>query len=1216
MSLRESKGWDVTLEVANGDGVIARADSPIRRTGIQRAAFTTESGASYTAELAGKEHNGVSGRVELRVVAFAGPVADECFGIQQLLARADAAYAIGQAIAHGTNLDPKADAASAYQSSTNQYQAAVAQLNANEPSLLLAQSQHALAAVFDDRNWRECKSWAEQSGKTYAAVGDAYGSARVQAMQAAALIEIAVSPSSPETVSTLAHARNLLDSVASFHSKRGESYEQALALNNIGLAFYYQGLNAEAIHSYGRALPLFEQTGELVRQVGVLQNIALAEYELGRFSHAIARYAEVLSLITPDVSAITYIIALDNSALAHLASGDFDTALRQYSVALELARARQEPLGEARSLHGIGAVYNSLGDHEQALNFYGQALELSRTTLDGRGRTGLLRSIGNILREQGRADEALRMHQEALAIASSPSVVGGVRIQIAKDLASLGRSEQALEQLEVVLRTPTSDEMLTAHALLERSRLRTSSGGSADVETDLRRAVNTFRLYEAPAKEFEAWLLVAQLKRRRHESSEALAAVDKALALAEEVRLQSANPELRATLMQPLRPAFDLKVSMLAEQYFADAHNGRGEAANRVAMQALMTSEQARARALADLENLDSSADGASAEHAQQRYALYRELAARRSQLEIRLDRSGVKDARVTQLRQDIATLRRKLDQINAQIGAPSVTFARRSRLGIGPAAVDRSVVPRDAAIIEYWLGAHEALAWVLTREQLTLVRLSSSSEIDAAARAFHASLSTFGSTPLTERLQSGERLHRLIFQPVASLVEGKRTVLVAPDGALHYVPFAALRFVEKGAARFLVQSYDIAVIPSLALLFEQGESLARAPTKQMLLVADPVYAADDPRIAQATDTIPTSDHRPAPVKLAALRGEASATRFSRLPGSGREASSIASMLPKAKIDRLEGLAATRNAFLQAGLDHYRFIHIASHGIADSEIPQLSALILSTVDRQGRPDRRPRVCGRSRQHAIECRGRRSQRVRDGARQGRGRRGIDWPTVRVARAGSTVRCCVALAGAGSSSGRVDGQLLCIAVARRPLRCGGVKCGDALHAFGSTAGSRAMGSFCSSRASMTSATYRATHHQKLLGGPMATVNWHRKIWKITNETSATPVLRNAALSNEFWLSPLGAGGCFVVVSEPGAMTAAWEKRILFPRGTVPFTGGAFTLGAERLESLPDEEEHVLQLYVHTNLAGVKKITARLVVLDTETDHGLATGVPGDD
>ena len=305
-------------------------------------------------------------------------------------------------------------------------------------------------------------------------------------------------------------------------------------------------------------------------RASALQNIAFAEYELGRLSDSLTHHTQALDLITPDVSPLTYIITLNNSAMAHLASGDLDTALRQYGEALELARARQEPFGELRSLQGIGSVYDSIGDREQALNFYKQALELSTTTLDGRGRIGSLRSIGNTLREQGRADEALRMHQEALSIRSTPSVAGGVRIQIAKDLALLGRSEQALEQLEVVLRTLTSDEMLTAQALLERSRIRTTSGASEDVETDLLRAVQTFRLYESPVKEFEAWLHLAEVNRRRHQRSDGVAALDKALSLTEEVRLQSANPELRATLMQPLRPAFDLKISMLAEEYFAE----------------------------------------------------------------------------------------------------------------------------------------------------------------------------------------------------------------------------------------------------------------------------------------------------------------------------------------------------------------------------------------------------------------------------------------------------------------------------------------------------------------------------------------------------------------------------------------------------------------------------------------------------------------------
>ena len=62
----------------------------------------------------------------------------------------------------------------------------------------------------------------------------------------------------------------------------------------------------------------------------------------------------------------------------------------------------------------------------------------------------------------------------------------------------------------------------------------------------------------------------------------------------------------------------------------------------------------------------------------------------------------------------------------------------------------------------------------------------------------------------------------------------------------------------------------------------------------------------------------------------------------------------IAALLPREGVDRLEGFTATRDQFLGAKLGSYRFIHVASHAIADSEVPQASALILSTRDPRSR----------------------------------------------------------------------------------------------------------------------------------------------------------------------------------------------------------------------------------------------------------------------
>src|SRR5262249_22109992 len=47
---------------------------------------------------------------------------------------------------------------------------------------------------------------------------------------------------------------------------------------------------------------------------------------------------------------------------------------------------------------------------------------------------------------------------------------------------------------------------------------------------------------------------------------------------------------------------------------------------------------------------------------------------------------------------------------------------------------------------------------------------------------------------------------------------------------------------------------------------------------------------------------------------------------------------------------RLEGFGATRDRFLNAGLERYQFIHIATHAIADSDVPLASSLLLSRFD--------------------------------------------------------------------------------------------------------------------------------------------------------------------------------------------------------------------------------------------------------------------------
>ena len=963
MVFAREHGVDITLELTDGAGrVLGRSDTPIRRTGVQRIEIAATPGQRLNAVVTGKDRGDSNGSVELRVVDLNRAVSGTCLRAQRLLANADTAYAAGQSVTLAVGNTSGLSSDKAYQLAASGYREAAAVLQVTGASPLLAQAQLAEAALFnfDVDRFEESKAWAGQAAETYAALGDSYGKARAQAIGAAAALDIAVTvkrstatDAAQQASAILADARAQLGAASAFHAGRGELYEQAWAQNNIGLAFYYEGRYDEAIRAYKKALPVYERLHERTPQAQTLQNVALVEYDLGRASDSFPHYRQALKLIGRDANPKLVAAILINSALAHQDSGNEDMALRELAESLALGRTIQDTALQSIVMHHIASVYAKLGDQTRALDFYRQALALFNVTPNTRFRIAALEAMANILRQQGHAGEALKMDREALSLAGTPHRRMRVAVQIAKDLIDLGSFKEAADTLETVLNpNAASDEVFRAWALQERARLRFAANDIAGAETDLQAALATFKTYELTLDEFGARVLQAQLMHRRGATPEAFTAIDQALALAESVRLQSANPELRATLLQPLRPAFDLKISMLSEQYAAA--KGNAQERESLAMRALETAEQARARALADYQSLDVTAPGLDPMLLERRRTLYRELAAHRVRLEANLDRTGTADSQSQAIRSEIATLRQELDQIDARIGSASET-AQARRLPKST-SLQLSNIPEGVAVIEYWLGSKDSFVWVLTRDVVTLTPIGASRDLNTAATALHTALRSFGSVSKGERLEAGERLYALALRPIEAQIAGKQTLIFAPDGALHYVPFATLRYTEAGRKVFLIQGHDIAVTPSIQLFLRQDSPRSAAPdSRRMLLVDDPVYDPADPRVAKPSPgPVDTGVNTDGPA-LALVRGADNGAHLPRLPGAAREAAVIASLMPPGSIDRLDGFAANRERFLAAALDRYRLIHVASHATTDPEIPQASALILSTVDAQGKP---------------------------------------------------------------------------------------------------------------------------------------------------------------------------------------------------------------------------------------------------------------------
>ena len=959
------QGNDVALDVSVPDGrEPVHADNPVRRSGRQSATGVFGAAGTLRVRVAGKEHDAVAGRITAAVYDLTGLTADgACGSALRALAAGDTNYARGQEVSLGRLPAGSAAARHAYLLAAAHYFLAYTRLAAGGDDELRLGAAHALAALYyqELQDWSRSADWAARTVTTATALQRDYERARAQALLAAAWIELATGSSSPDRSTAVPadsharfdEARTLLAALEQFHRRRGERYDAALQLNNIGVADLYEARFAEAMGIFTQAAGEFGALHERPRQGSAIQNVAVAQWGRGDLVAAVRTFREALDKLGPEPYPKLYLIALTNSALVNVAIGDFDEALRLNATALAFARTVGMQQLESQSLYGLGITYYALGDHDLAQRYIEASLALRPAAFDARGRVASLRALGTLYGAAGRYAAAIAIDEEALALSSTPTSRAGMLVRLAADKAATGRDAEALESLAAVLEGPAGmDPGPRIEALIERGRLQRTAGRLAESAQDLRAALALIRRHDSPDAQFRAELELARTLRMTGRLDESLAAVDRALARGDELRRQTANPEFRALRQEPVRPAFDLKVSLLAERYRQLRRDGRPQLAERVAREALTTAERGRARSLAELSasRSSSSLTGPLRADLARREGLYRDLAARRYRLADRENNAGAADLTVLALRADIASLRLELDTLNAQIARRTGSADGRAPFIPDAAADWLRRRAADGAIVEYWLGADEAYAWTITRQGIRWVPLGASAAITDAARRFHGALRNVATTSARERRELGVALYDFVVRPLREQLAPGRSLLVIPDGALHFIPFAALRTGDGSTGSYLIEERDVAVAPALWWLMahRQLPAAGERPSR-FLLVADPIYRADDARL---TATPPASTAAREAVAVAV----ADATRFAdleRLPWTGRETELVAALLPAANVDLLTGASATRARLLALDWARYRIIHLASHGMVDASMPQLSALVLGAFDERG-----------------------------------------------------------------------------------------------------------------------------------------------------------------------------------------------------------------------------------------------------------------------
>lgn len=748
----------------------------------------------------------------------------------------------------------------------------------------------------------------------------------------------------------------------------GEPRYEAASRNSLGSILITLSQWAEAGTQLDRALALWRSAGDRSGESSTLHNLGSLASQQGDLETARRRFEEALALRRQLGDRYTAATTLGNLAATYRLLGELQPALAAYREALELRRAFDDRSGTRSILNNLGVLTAQLGQPEQAESHLREALALARESGDRLAQGNALQGLGGFYLQQGRAAEARPLLQEALDLFRG----AGNRRAEAITLIGLGdlarRQGQAAEAVALLgqaldLHRAVGYRVGEAEALLELALARAADAGAeGDAEPPRKAFAEALALARAvrlPGAEARALTEMARLAANRGQLAEALASIQEAIALLEDLRHGLAAPDLRASFRAVHEPAYALRVEILLRLHAKEPGGGWDAAA-------LEAAETSRARSL--FERL--AAGGVELRRGVDPARLGRETALRREIRTLERRRTALADAPGTApeaVSAIEAEIRRKLEDyraLEAEILAASPAYAALARpepltvaamrqlLDVGTKGAEGA---GGTAAVEIALGEERSHAWVLTRDGLAVRELPGRAALEESARR------------LLERVTATERraaqrqaeiaaaeLSAQLFGPLADLLAsfpGERLVLVA-DGALHAVPFGMLPWAPAGAApEPLLARFEVVSLPSLSVLHvlrraDRGEAPDRPSRLEVAVLADPVFSADDPRLAGRTR---------APETMTAARAVPEALRggLERLTFSGREAEAILDLVPKENGLAALGFRADRATATGPAVGAARIVHFATHALLDGRNPELSGIVLSLRDEKG-----------------------------------------------------------------------------------------------------------------------------------------------------------------------------------------------------------------------------------------------------------------------
>ncbi|MGB3638531.1 MAG: tetratricopeptide repeat protein [Rivularia sp. (in: cyanobacteria)] len=642
---------------------------------------------------------------------------------------------------------------------------------------------------------------------------------------------------------------------------------EAVILNNLGLAYLYQGKYDMAEQFIDQALAFFKQTNHKIEQGNTLNNLGELYRHLSQYSKALESLKQAKEIFKENKNQLGIGTTINNIGLVHDELGQHHQALKHYQNSLEIRKEIKDERGIGTTLHNIGFVYERLEEDDKALEFYRQALKVHHQ-LNNRGAIATtLNNMGLIYNKHGQHTSALQYLKQSKNIfrkLNYPSSEANTLDSLGTVYKSQGNYQQAHEAYNKALDI--------SRKIKNRSLERIILSNIGDLQVEQKQPELAIVFYKQSVKISEEIRKGLQTLPLEQQKSYTKTVTDTYRNLADLL--------LKKNRIQEAQQVLDLLKVQEVEDYL---HNTR-ETKAQILEDYLLAPEKI---ILQKYNQQSKTAIELGQELTQLRSVNKRTSAQKKRILElVKLEQDLNKQFNQFAQQEDILQL---LQELTPEARSQIVDIKSLNAL--------RDDLSRLDAVIIYPLILNDRLELIITTPDSPPLRRTvniKSSELNQEILNFRQALQN----PHSDVKTSAKRLYDLLIKPLEKdLNQAKpKTIIYAPDGKLRYIPLAALH----DGNQWLIERYQVNNITAKSLT----DFTAKPKPLERLLAGAFVEGKHNVKVGER-DVI-----------------------FNGLPFTDKEVENLADIIPQTK--KLINDLFSKNAVISS-MNEYNMLHFATH---------------------------------------------------------------------------------------------------------------------------------------------------------------------------------------------------------------------------------------------------------------------------------------------